>query len=198
MCVTCRGCLCAAVVLEKVKASLNARGVKTIRGMGRSFKIMDDNGDRKIDKQEFYWGLKDLGATISKNEAGILLEHLDLNKDGVVSYDEFLYGIRGAPNASRQEIIDVAFRKFDLDGNGTVTSADLRTVFDTSTHPKVISGEMTDEEVYVQFLASFGDKNGDGVITKQEWDDYYAAVSANIDNDNHLIQLMRAAWKLDE
>ena len=88
-------------VLEKVKASLNARGVRTIRGMGRSFKIMDDNGDRKIDKQEFYWGLKDLGAEISKREAGLLLDHLDLNKDGVVSYDEFLYGIRGAPNDTR-------------------------------------------------------------------------------------------------
>ena len=177
---------------------MNARGVKTIRGMGRSFRIMDDNGDRKIDKQEFYWGLKDLGAEISKQEAGLLLEHLDTNKDGVVSYDEFLYGLRGAPNADRQAIIDAAFVKFDKDGNGTVTSADLRTVFDTSSHPKVISGEMTDEEVYVQFLASFGDKNGDGVITKQEWDDYYAAVSANIDNDNHFIQLMRAAWKLDQ
>ena len=116
-------------VLEKVKTSLNARGVRTIRGMGRSFRIVDNNGDRKIDKQEFYWGLKDLGADVSKREALILLDHLDLNKDGVVSYDEFLYGIRGMPNATRQDIINAAFRKFDLDGNGTVTSADLRTVY---------------------------------------------------------------------
>jgi Ca2+-binding EF-hand superfamily protein len=74
--------------------------------MGRSFRIMDDNGDRKIDKQEFYWGLKDLGAEVSKREAQLLLEYLDTNKDGVVSYDEFLFGIRGMPNATRQEIID--------------------------------------------------------------------------------------------
>ena len=185
------------VVLEKVRASLNARGVRTIRGMGRSFRIFDDNGDRKIDMQEFYWGMKDLGADISKREAQVLLDHLDLNKDGVVSYDEFLYGIRGAPNATRQEIIDQAFAKFDLDGSGSITSADLRTVYDCSQHPKVISGEMTDEEVFVQFLASFGDRNGDGVITRQEWNDYYAAVSANIDNDNHFVQLMRNAWKIE-
>ena len=48
--------------------------------MGRSFRIFDDNGDRKIDKQEFYWGLKDLGAEISMNEAQILLNHLDTKK----------------------------------------------------------------------------------------------------------------------
>jgi Ca2+-binding EF-hand superfamily protein len=166
--------------------------------MGRSFRIMDDNGDRKIDKQEFYWGLKDLGAEVSKREAQLLLEYLDTNKDGVVSYDEFLFGIRGMPNETRQEIIDVCFAKFDADGNGTVTSADLRTVYDCSNHPKVISGEMTPEEVFVQFLASFGDRNGDGIITHVEWNDYYAAVSANIDNDNHFVQLMRNAWKLDQ
>ena len=117
--------------------------------MGRSFRILDDNGDRKIDKQEFYWGMKDLGANISMNEAQILLNHLDTNKDGVVSYDEFLFGLRGAPNETRQEIINQAFAKFDADGNGTVTSADLRVVYDTSNHPKVRSGEMTDEEVFV-------------------------------------------------
>ena len=166
--------------------------------MGRSFRIMDDNGDRKIDKQEFYWGLKDLGAEVTKREAVLLLDYLDLNKDGVVSYDEFLYGIRGAPNATRQQIIYECFGKFDHDGNGTVNSSDLRVVYDTSAHPKVISGEMTQEEVFVQFLASFGDKNGDGILTRQEWNDYYAAVSANIDNDNHFISLMRAAWKLDQ
>jgi len=74
----------------------------------------------------------------------------------------------------------------------------LRVVYDTSDHPKVQSGEMTDEEVFVQFLASFGDKNGDGVITRQEWNDYYAAVSANVDNDAHFVALMRNAWKLDQ
>lgn len=34
-----------------------------MRGMGRYFKIMDsENGDRKINKEEFYVGIKDLGV----------------------------------------------------------------------------------------------------------------------------------------
>lgn len=56
------------------------------------------DGNRKIDKEEFYVGLKDLGVTISKKEAEALLEHLDTNDDGFVNYDEFLIGIRGKPN----------------------------------------------------------------------------------------------------
>ena len=56
------------------------------------------DGNRKIDKEEFYIGLKDLGVTISKKEAESLLDYLDTNDDGFVNYDEFLIGIRGKPN----------------------------------------------------------------------------------------------------
>lgn len=55
---------------------------------------------------------------------------------------------------------------------------------------------MCEEEVFIQFLQNFGDKNRDGTISKEEWNDYYAAVSANIDNDDHFINLMITAWKL--
>ena len=72
-------------------------------------------------------------------------------------------------------------------------------------HPKVKSGEKTEEQVFLEFLQNFGDKNKDGKITRlvssalhvQEWNDYYAAVSASIDNDDHFILLMKSAWKLE-
>ena len=56
---------------------------------------------------------------------------------------------------------------------------------------------MTEDEIFHEFLANFNDANGDGKITKDEWDEYYAAISSNIDNDDHFVLLMRNAWKLD-
>jgi hypothetical protein len=44
---------------------------------------------------------------------------------------------------------------------------------------------MTEDEVFTKFLTNFGDKNRDGMITRSEWNDHYAAISANIDNDDH-------------
>lgn len=154
------------------------------------------DGNRKIDKEEFYWGLKDNGTNISRRESEILLDYLDTNQDGYVNFDEFLVGLRGKPNEIRQDIINKAFHKFDKDGSGVVNSADLQGVFNCDLHPKVQNGEMTVDEVFTQFLAQFGDKNGDGMITKSEWDDYYAAVSSNVDNDDHFVDIIRAAWKL--
>ena len=90
-----------------MRDALAARGAKTIRGMGRSFRIMDSvDGNRKLDKQEFYWGIKDMGVNISKREAEILIDALDTDQDGTVNYDEFLVGIRGCPNEKRQAVID--------------------------------------------------------------------------------------------
>jgi Ca2+-binding EF-hand superfamily protein len=184
------------VVLDKVRSALEKRGTKTIRGMGRVFRIMEDGGNRVLDKQEFYWGIKDLGVTLTMKEAEALIECLDTNRDGFVNYDEFLVGIRGRPNAFRQAVIDRAFVKFDVSCDGAITCHDLEPVFDCRFHPKVASGECTSQEVFTDFLASFGDKNGDGQITRNEWNDYYAAVSASVDNDEMFNSLMIAAWKL--
>jgi len=101
---------------------------------------MDVNGDRSIDKQEFYWGLKNLGCSISKNDAAVLLDTLDTNQNGTIDYDEFLAGLRGVPNKCRQDVIDRAFAKFDANGTGTINVNELAVVYDTSMHPKVRSG----------------------------------------------------------
>jgi Ca2+-binding EF-hand superfamily protein len=100
-------------------------------------------------------------------------------------------------NARRQAMVDKAFLKFDKDGNGYLEAADMKGVYNCSFHPKVQSGEMTEDQVFLQFLANFGDKNRDGKITRAEFNDYYSAVSSSIDNDDHFVQLMKTAWKLD-
>ena len=99
-------------------------------------------------------------------------------------------------NPKRQAITDKAYFKFDRDGNGWIDAADLKGIYNCSFHPKVINGTMTEDQVFMEFLANFGDKNGDGRISRQECNDYYSAVSASIDNDDHYEQLMKTAWKL--
>ena len=172
------------------------RGAKTIRGLGRVFKSIDENGNRKLDAQEFNTGLNECGCNLSKEEIDMLLNHFDTDRDGCVNFNEFLVGIRGCPNQGRQEAIDAAFCKFDVDGSGCVTASDLRVCYSCNAHPKVISGEITEDEAYLEFLANFGDKNNDGKISQCEWNDYYAAVSSSIDNDEHFVELMKTAWKL--
>lgn len=96
----------------------------------------------------------------------------------------------------RQETVFAAFAKFDRDGSGKIEASDLRGVYNANLHPKVISGEMSEDEVFLEFLTSFGDSNRDGCITWDEWCAHYAGVSERIPSDEHFNQLMTQAWKL--
>lgn len=185
-------------MLQLVKEQLLSRGAKTIRGLSRTFRQLDSyDGNNKVDAKEFLIGLNEAGCKLSQEEATALHATFDKDHDGTINFDEFLIGVRGQLNAKRQCLVDKAFLKFDKDGNGCIEAADLRNVYNGKAHPKVISGDMTEDEVFLEFLQNFGDRNKDGKLERSEWNDYYGAVSSNIDNDDHFVQLMRTAWKLD-
>ena len=79
----------ALVVLDRLRASLMGRGVKTIRGLGKVFKAMDSmDGNRKLDKEEFHWGLKEIGCELSKRESEVLLKFMDTDGDDQINYDD--------------------------------------------------------------------------------------------------------------
>ncbi len=55
-----------------MKKALESRGAKTIRGLGRVFRTFDSyDGNKKIDRQEFYVGLCEMGVEVSRNEANV-------------------------------------------------------------------------------------------------------------------------------
>jgi Ca2+-binding EF-hand superfamily protein len=132
--------------LNKVRAQLEARGARTIRGLGRTFRALDSfDGNRKVDAQEFSVGLRENGCDLSNAELSALFAYFDKDCDGHVNFDEFLVGIRGELNARRQAMVDKAFLKFDKDGNGYIDCHDLQGVYNVSMHPKFKSGEMTED-----------------------------------------------------
>lgn len=56
----------AGDIMAEIKAALLSRGSMTIRGIGRVFRILDDNRNRQLDVNELLWGLKDFGITLSE------------------------------------------------------------------------------------------------------------------------------------
>ena len=55
-----------------MKAQLNKRGAKTIRGLGRVFRNFDSfDGNHKVDAQEFFSGLKEIQVDVTEAEAKV-------------------------------------------------------------------------------------------------------------------------------
>lgn len=65
---------------------------------------------------------------------------------------------------AREAVIAAAFAKLDRSGDGVVTVDDLRGVYRGCAHPKVRSGEWTEEEVLRRFLDNFDSSEKDGQV----------------------------------
>ena len=66
-------------------------------------------------------------------------------------------------------------------------------------HPKYLSGKWTLDEVMQNFLDTFDSAEGedkDGVVTQEEFLNYYAAISCTIEDDAYFDLMMRNAWGL--
>lgn len=97
---------------------------------------------------------------------------------------------------AREAVIAAAFTKLDRSGDGVVTVDDLRGVYSGCAHPKVRSGEWTEEEVLRRFLDNFDSSEKDGQVTLAEFQDYYSGVSASVDTDEEFVAMVTSAWHL--
>eukprot|EP01065_Artemidia_motanka_P039110 TRINITY_DN47955_c0_g1_i1.p2 TRINITY_DN47955_c0_g1~~TRINITY_DN47955_c0_g1_i1.p2 ORF type:complete len:385 (+),score=158.66 TRINITY_DN47955_c0_g1_i1:60-1157(+) len=183
-------------VLSTVKERILARGGKNgVRSLTRILRLMDDNGNRKLNSVELHEGLLHYGVELNDPELETIFQYFDRDKSGSVSITEFLVGMRGKMSAPRISIVKQAFVRLDKDDDRRVTMDDLLKCYQTGGHPDVLSGEKSQEDVIREFAAGW-DKNGDDVITEHEFLDYYKDLSAGIDDDQYFELMIRNAWHI--
>ena len=73
---------------------------------------------------------------------------------------------------------------------------DIAKLYDVSKHPEIVNGSMTAKEVFMQYMSLWDTQVPDGIITFQEFCEYYRDVSASIEDDEYFGVMMTAAWKL--
>lgn len=185
-------------IVETVRKQILEQGRgQGIRGLATMLKIMDDSGDGVLSKEELQWGLGDYGIDVEGQDLDALFTAFDRDRSGTINFDEFLVTMRGPINVRRLNLIGMAFQVLDKTGDGQVTVEDLAGTYDTSKHPDVLSGKMTEQEALQGFMGQWDGMTGkDGIVTKAEFAEYYRDVSASIDEDDYFELMIRNAWHI--
>eukprot|EP00760_Papus_ankaliazontas_P030693 PhM_4_TR4977/c0_g1_i1/m.2879 len=177
----------AVDIITKIKNHFTTREGKPelgIKAIARKFRIIDDDGNRRLTPDEFYKGLMEQKTPVTKSEVERVFSVFDRNHDGAVSLEEFLYFLRGPMSEFRKGLVLEAFRKIDFNGDGVITVADVCRKFKASS-----------PEAAAEFLKVWDTHETNGAVTYQEFADYYSGLSATIDEDEMFAAMMHQAWR---
>jgi hypothetical protein len=106
-------------IVDKVRRKIVERGGSNgIRSITRLLSIMDDNGDKRLNKDELLYGLRDYGINLTPTELEQVFMYFDRDGNGFIDCTEFLVGLRGDLPPQRKKFIRMAFDILDVDKSG--------------------------------------------------------------------------------
>ena len=184
-------------LLDTIKQRILSRaGSDGIHSLSRMLRLMDTSGDLRLSREELLVGLRDFGLALTSAQGNQVFAYFDRDRSGFVDIGELMRGLRGDMSPSRKALVDEAFSRLDKTGDGYVTADDLARAYDVSALPDVASGRMSPRDALERFLSQWDGGVHDGIVTREEFEDYYSSLSATIDNDNYFELMMRNAWHI--
>lgn len=165
-----------------------------IKNIGRRFRVVDECGDRRMDKHEFRRAVHDVHVDLTASEVDDIFASFKETPDGTISFEDFLTVVRGPMSDARKRAIASAFRKIDFTGSGALTLHDLIVKYNTKKHPDVRSGHLTEAQVSLLFVTQWDTREPRGKVTFAEFSDYYSGISAAILDDDQFCFFVADAW----
>lgn len=84
-----------------IREKIAKRGARGIQGIGKKFKIADDDRSGALNKEEFKKAMHDFRIGLDQKQVALAFDVFDRDGSGEISYDEFLRSIRGKMNPTR-------------------------------------------------------------------------------------------------
>ena len=126
------------------------------------FKCIDENSDGVLSKEEIRKGVElcKLGDKITKENIDSIFDSMDVDKNGLINYTEFISALIDYEKLVRKEQLLECFKSYDADSSGKINFNE----FCDMIKPQSENERKELKELYNQF-----DKDGDGEIDLKEF-----------------------------
>ncbi|XP_029658097.1 calcyphosin-like protein [Octopus sinensis] len=190
----------AQKLIEFLRNECIKRGCTSgIKGLGLIFRSMDIDFSKRLCFDELKLGIQRYGIEISDSDLLILFNAIDIDNNKTIDFGEFMHKLRPPLTGIRLAVVKEAFQNLDVNNDTVIAVDDLKVFFANNAmeHPKYRSGEWTEEETLRNFLDGL-DTPGccDGKVTEEEFINYYAGVSATVEDSSYFDLMMRSTYKL--
>ena len=98
-------------------------------GVSEAFMAIDIHREGYITKDELRGVLENFAFKMSKQQFDALMNVMDTNHDGKISYDEFMLMAKGPMSDVRKEKADSVFSTINEDGDASLDLDDLESFF---------------------------------------------------------------------
>ena len=197
-------------IMAHLRNNLVQRGPRGLMSIRRTFMLIDENSDKRIQFSEFEKMFKRYRFNLSQVEINNLFNYFDKDGSGYIDYGEFIGGILGDLSKFRKDILKQVFDKIDKNETGTITVGQLREAYNPKEHPLVRQGKRSEDEILGDFIDSLeyqfsllNEKNdeenvdvNDIKIDFDDFCDFYKTISVSIEDDKYFEVMVMSEWGL--
>ena len=176
-------------ILNEIRTVICARGIYGIRDFVRLFRSVTKNG--RLSRHETQWALRKNGQHLSEQEFERIFKYFDKNCQGHIGVEDLINGVRGGLNEYRKSVVDAVWSGLHQDGQ--VSVGELAGYFNLNSVAAYKNGQRTSKDILDELIEQI-DGDGDGVITTQEWCEFYTNVSVSFENDLVFEKFVRSSW----
>jgi calcium-dependent protein kinase len=138
----------------------NSTTVDDVKDLRKIFNKFDENNDGRLTMEELTKGFRNsVKNKFSDEDLQRIISRIDVDKNGFIEYEEFLTATIDCKKLLTEENLKKAFRLFDKDGSGKISSDELK---------MILTCDHENEEVWKKVISEI-DCNGDGEISFEEF-----------------------------
>lgn len=181
-------------LIDDFRESMHTRSAG-FRGLVCTLRKLDGNGATKLTLPQYAEGLAQYGLQYRQEELDRLFHTIDKDHSGKLSVAEFIHAVRPLISMNRVDLVKQAYYLIDRACDGDVTMKRLVSLYDTTGHPEVVVGKITPQQAAENFVLLW-DRAPDSRVSLEDFMEYYADLSAGIDNDTYFEHMMHNCWHI--